>query len=72
MEAPYTLLYEARELLGIAHDKIATATMNYGGPHNHDLVGICPQINALIERLHDACGACDEITNPKITHFKEN
>jgi hypothetical protein len=55
---PYRLLCEARELLGKAHDKIATASMNYGGPQNPLLVGICPEINELIEKLHDACGAC--------------
>jgi hypothetical protein len=58
LPSAYDLLCEARELLGRAHDKIATATMNYGGPHNKHLVGVCPQINQLIEQLHDACGAC--------------
>lgn len=53
---PYDLLCQARELLGKAHDKIATAAMNYGGAHNQYLVGMCPAINELIEQLHDACG----------------
>jgi hypothetical protein len=61
-DTPYSLLCEARELLGQAHDKIADATMNYRGPHNPRLVGACPAINDLIEQLHDACGACQ--TNP--------
>lgn len=55
----YVLLCQARELLGRAHDKIATATMNYGGPQNQLLVGVCPAINDLIETLHDACGAVE-------------
>jgi hypothetical protein len=51
----YDLLSEARELLGRAHDKIADASMNYRGNHHKHLVGVCPAINDLIEKLHDAC-----------------
>lgn len=54
----YDLLCEARELLGRAHDRIAEATMDYAGGHQEHLAGACDQINALIERLNDACGAC--------------
>jgi hypothetical protein len=50
----YDLLCEARELLGRAHDKIVQAT-DYHGEHNIILVGLCPQINDLIETLHSAC-----------------
>jgi hypothetical protein len=58
---PYRLLCDARELLGKAHDKIATATMNFGGPQNPRLIGISPTINDLIQQLHDACGACEPV-----------
>jgi hypothetical protein len=57
---PYRLLCEARELLGRAHDKIATAVMDYGGGHQLHLAGACDKINVLIEALNDACGACRE------------
>lgn len=52
----YDLLCEARELLGRAHDRIANACQNYCGEHNVILLGVCPAINDLIEKLHDACG----------------
>jgi len=55
-ENAYTILCEAREHLGKAHDKISTAVMNYSGGHQQHLIGVCPEINDLIEKLNDACG----------------
>jgi hypothetical protein len=59
---PYQLLFDARELLGKAHDKIASAVMNHGGGHQPHLKGVCYDIEGLIDKLHDACGACEERT----------
>lgn len=60
MTGPYKLLFEARELLGKAHDRIAESR-NLRGAHNERLEGICPELEALIERLNEACGVAPGI-----------
>lgn len=53
----YKILCEAREHLGKAHDKIAYAIMSWSGNHHkHISAATCDEINALIEKMHDACG----------------
>ncbi len=54
-DTAYKLLYQARELIGKAHDLIVHAT-DYRGEHNITLIGLCPRLNDAIETLNDACG----------------
>lgn len=60
MKTPYKLLCEAREALGLAHDRISEACQNFGGDHHQHLVGVCPTINDLIEQTDDACRSARE------------
>ena len=69
MSEQYKLLCEARELLGKASKKIVQAS-DYSGGHNIHLASMYNEIEELIEKMHDACGACPMEPKPRHTHEK--
>ncbi len=54
-ERPYTLLCEARELIGRADARIKEAC-EQRGPHIVPLIGVGVLMEEVIEQLNDACG----------------